>query len=298
MRIVIIGKQGQLATALCRAAPQSCVELAFLGRPELDLLDVRNVSRKVAAAQPDLVINAAGYTAVDKAETDESTAHIVNAHSAGAVAEGAAAVGAPIIHISTDYVFDGSKTIPYKECDQTGPLGAYGRTKLAGEAAVSAANPRRIIARTAWLYSPYGRNFVTMMLRLGLERDEMRIIADQIGSPTSADDLATGLLQIAPCVVSATPSKDIFGVTHICGAGIASWYDLARHIFRAAAECGVRAPLLHPIAAIDYPIPAARPANSRLNTNRLESIFGVAMPEWTKSVTRDVALLLADTASD
>lgn len=291
MRLLVIGKNGQLATGLRQACARQGIRLEQIGRPEIDLEAPRQIAHHVAARQPDVVINAAAYTAVDAAETDEAAAMRINADAAGEIARGAAMAGAVIIHVSTDYVFDGAKPIPYLESDPTAPLGAYGRSKLEGERRVAAENARHVIARTSWVYSPHGGNFVRSMLRLGETRKELGIVADQLGAPTSADDLAAALLAIAARVRSE-PHADLLGITHVCGTGIASWYDVARQTFRAAAGHGYAPPLVKPIRSADYPTPAARPANSRLDTRRLEALFGIALPEWSASVARDVARLL------
>lgn len=292
MRLLVIGKNGQLATALRRACVNEAgVFLQQIGRPEFDLKETQALAIQVAAHRPDVVINAAAYTAVDAAETNEEMAIRINADAADEVARGAALAGASVIQVSTDYVFDGSKPIPYLETDRPSPIGAYGRSKLEGEYRVVAANQRHVIIRTSWIFSPYRENFLCSMLKLGRARQEIGIVADQIGTPTSADDLAAAILAIATRV-HAEQREDFFGVTHLCGTGIASWYDLARQTFRAAADLGYDIPLVKPITTSEYPTPAARPTNSRLDTRRLETLFGIVLPEWSESVRRDVTRLL------
>jgi len=264
--------------------------MEFLARPEIDLTEPAGLAARIAAANPSLVINAAAYTAVDKAESEPETAHAINAVAPGEIARGAAAAGAPVIHVSTDYVFDGTMKRPYREDDPISPLGVYGRTKLAGEQRVAEANPHHVIVRTAWVYSAHGANFVKTMLRLGAERDELAIVSDQVGCPTSAEDLATAILAIADKILHDPDAGDL-GVTHVCGTGIASWYDLAAAVFAALPEGDGRKPRVRPILTEDYPTPATRPANSRLDTGRLERQFGFVMPNWVDSVRKVVGEL-------
>lgn len=288
-RVLVIGRNGQLATALRAAAP-GWAALEVLARPEVDLAAPQGLADRIAAVAPALVINAAAYTAVDKAESEPQVAHAVNALAAGEVARGAAEAGAPVIHVSTDYVFDGTQRRPYREDDPTAPLGVYGRTKREGEERVAAANPRHVIARTAWVYSAHGANFVKTMLRLGAERDELAIVSDQVGCPTAAADLAGAVLAMADKILHRPEDGD-FGVTHACGTGIASWYDVAKAVFAALPPGDPRRPLVRPILTEDYPTPARRPANSRLETTRLEQRFAFTPPPWPDSLRRVVAAL-------
>ena len=253
--ILVIGRSGQVATALVeRAGPHRVVAL---GRPEADLTDPDSLVAALAAVRPDAVFNAAAYTAVDAAEADEAAAHALNADGPGALARLCAERDVPLIHLSTDYVFDGTLDRPYREDDTTGPTSAYGRTKLAGERAVTAAGGRALIARTAWVYAPFGRNFVRTMLRLGAERDVMRVVADQRGNPTSALDIADALVAIAAANDwPATPE-----VVHLAGSGETTWHGFATAIFAASPY----RPRVDPVATADYPTPARRPANSRLD---------------------------------
>ena len=290
MRILVTGKHGQVATALRERAPEG-VEVVALGRPELDLADAGSIRDAFDAAVADVVVNAAAFTAVDKAEAEEELATRINGDGAGRVAEAARGLGAPIIQLSTDYVFDGVLGRPYREEDPVGPIGAYGRSKLAGEEAVAGANPRAAILRTAWVYSPFGANFVKTMLRLGESRREVRVVADQIGSPTSALDIADAIFEIARQLMAA-PAADKYGVFHMTGAGEASWAEFAQAIFTQAHALGRPAVQVIPIPTAEYPTPARRPANSRLDGARLERDYGVTLPHWRDSLKPVVARLL------
>lgn len=293
--ILVVGKNGQLATALRNNGGRAHgFSLSFIGRPELDLEEPEGIASAIAASGADLVINAAAYTAVDNAEDDEDRAHLINAVAAGEIAKGAQTVHAPIIHVSTDYVFDGSSAVPYREDMPTAPLGAYGRSKFAGEVAVAKQNRRHVIARTAWVYSPYGANFIKSMLKLGATRSELGIVSDQLGCPTSADDLADALLVIARRLLSEPDNDALYGPCNVAGTGAAAWYDLACAVFRFAQANGFNAPLVKPISTADFPTKAVRPANSRLDPTRLLTHFGYALPQWQDSVARDIAILLKE----
>lgn len=290
MRVAVTGKQGQVVTSLIeRGAGRA--EIIALGRPELDLADPVSVARALEALRPDVIVNAAAYTMVDKAEVDEETAARVNADGAGAVAEAAARLAAPVIHISTDYVFDGQLDRPYREDDPTGPTGAYGRSKLEGERRVAAAGENHAILRTAWVYSPFGANFVKTMLRLGETRSELGVVADQRGNPTSALDIADGVLAVAERMVK-DPSRELRGVFHMTGAKEASWADFAEEILALAHRRGRPPVSVKRIATADYPTPARRPANSRLDNSKLRRAFGVALPDWRPSLAHCVDRLL------
>ncbi len=291
-RVLVIGKAGQVASALLNAARQfGNLEIINLARPELDLQNSRNLAGAIAAAGADLVINPAAYTAVDKAESQADTSHQINTIAAGEIARGAAKIGAPIIHLSTDYVFDGSAARSYREEDPTAPLGIYGNTKRGGEIAVMEKNEQHLIVRTAWVYSPYGANFVKSMLKLGSERDELSIVDDQIGNPTSADDLAQALLQLSSQVCSK-PDSATFRIYHAVGRGCASWCDVARAVFEDATVHGFKAPTVKAISTDQYPTPARRPANSRLDTSKIEADYNIRLPNWRGSITRTVDALL------
>jgi dTDP-4-dehydrorhamnose reductase len=292
MKLVVTGVHGQVARALVERAPPGAVVVP-LGRPQLDLADAAGIAPALAQAGADLVINAAAYTAVDKAETERDAAFAVNATGAGAVAAAARALGLPLIHLSTDYVFDGAKPAPYVETDPTGPTGVYGASKLAGEAAVMAAHPGAVIARTAWVVSPFGNNFVKTMLRLAATRDEIGVVADQIGNPTSALDIADALWQVATNLLAHPADPALSGLFHLTGSGEASWADLAGEVFAASARHGGPVARVRPIGTADYPTPARRPANSRLDCAHLAHVHGVRLPDWRASVDTLVTRLLA-----
>jgi dTDP-4-dehydrorhamnose reductase len=291
MRMLVTGAKGQVVTSLLERAPDG-VEVLAMGRPDLDLADPETIRDAFDGEVADVVVNAAAYTAVDKAETEEDLATRVNGEGAGRVAAEARTLGAPIIQLSTDYVFDGSLDRPYREEDATGPIGAYGRSKLAGEEAVAAANPRSAILRTAWVYSPFGANFVKTMLRLGETRDEVRVVADQIGSPTSALDIADAVFLIAHRLVVA-PGPEKYGVFHMTGGGEATWAQFAEAIFAQAEAFGRKPVKVIPITTAEYPTPARRPANSRLDGSRLKRDYGVELPPWRDSLSEVVSRLLA-----
>lgn len=292
MKLVVTGVSGQVALSLVERAPAG-VTVIPLGRPALDLADPAGIAPALAAIGADAVVNAAAYTAVDKAESEPDLAHAVNAAGAGAVAAAARSMGLPLIHISTDYVFDGAKTAAYVETDRTGPTGVYGASKLAGEAAVLAAHPGAAILRTAWVYSPFGGNFVKTMLRLAATRDELGVVADQIGNPTSALDIADAVLTVAANLVARPDDAALSGVFHMTGSGEASWADLAAQIFATSDANGGPSAKVRPIATSDYPTPARRPANSRLDCTRLAQAHGVRLPDWRPAVDHVVERLLA-----
>lgn len=275
MRLLVIGRTGQLATELAgRAGPD--LEITCLGREAADLTDPAACAALVAAATTDAVINAAAYTAVDRAESEEALALTVNGDAPGAMARAAAARGIPFLHVSTDYVFDGSGTRPWRPEDPVAPLGAYGRSKLEGEAQVRNAGGPHVILRTSWVFSAHGANFVKTMLRLGRERPRLTIVADQIGGPTAAGDIADALIAMARGLI-ADPAKS--GTYHFAGAPDVSWADFARHIF---AQAGL-GPEVVDIPSSAYPTPATRPANSRMDCTTLAA-FGLTRPDWRESL--------------
>jgi dTDP-4-dehydrorhamnose reductase len=291
MRIAVTGTQGQVVTSLLERAADAA-EIVALGRPKLDLLERDSIFSALRDSRCDAIVSAAAYTAVDKSEQEPEIASRVNGAGAGFVAEAAAQLGVPLVHISTDYVFDGTAARPYREDDPTAPLGAYGRSKLEGETRVLAACPGATILRTAWVYSPFGANFVRTMLRLGETREEVGVVADQLGNPTSALDIADATLSVvARLKQDADPA--LRGVFHMTGSGEASWADVAEAIFARAAEHG-RAPVrVRRITTADYPTPAKRPANSRLDNSKLARLHGVALPDWRASLAACVDRLLA-----
>jgi dTDP-4-dehydrorhamnose reductase len=286
MRILIAGRIGQVACALLRAWEGEGHEITALEPPELDLTSRDSLKAAVAAARPELVVNAAAYTAVDKAEDDVALAYAVNRDGAGWLAAEAAAVGAPFVHFSTDYVFPGNGGAPYAETAATGPTGVYGQSKLEGEQAVLAANPRSTILRTAWVCSPDGNNFVKTMLRLASTRDEVGVVADQHGAPTFAADLAAAVRAMAPALVAAPAGDPRFGVFHLSGMPHTTWHGFAEAIFAGAAARGHKVPVLKAIATSDYPTRATRPADGRLDCRRIEQVHGIAAADWRDSLDK------------
>lgn len=289
-RIAVTGIKGQVATALVECGAGD-TEVIPLGRPHFDLADPASIARSIGEGKFDAVINAAAYTGVDRAEAEEDTAFAVNAEGAGAVSQAAAKMGIPILQLSTDYVFSGDLNRPYREDDPVGPMSAYGRTKLEGELQVANSNPNHVILRTAWVYSPYSANFVKTMLRLGENRQEVGVVADQIGNPTYAIDIAEATLAIAKRVISDT-SLTLRGVFHLVGSGEASWADLAELVFIEAARRGRPPVRVKRITTADYPTAARRPANSRLDGTKLARTYGLIIPDWRISVADCVARLL------
>ncbi|MEH6488039.1 dTDP-4-dehydrorhamnose reductase [Hyphomonas oceanitis] len=289
--ILVAGRSGQVARALAATPLPAAVKLVALGRPDLDLLDPNSITRAMDRVLPDLVINAAAYTAVDQAETDDANAFALNADGAAHLAKAAAERGAPILHLSTDYVFDGSKSGPYVETDPVAPLGVYGASKLAGEKAVAAANPDHLILRTAWVYSAVGKNFVKTMLRLADTRDEVGVVADQVGNPTSAADIAWALIAMAQRIRSG-PAAYVPGVYHMTATGDASWADFAEAIFAASAALGGPSANVNRIGSSEFPAPVKRPGNSRLDCGRLSAAFGVTLPDWQGSTLACVTELV------
>ncbi len=277
MKVLVFGKTGQVARALAAQAISHGVAIEALDRNAADLLTPEKCANLIKSTDADAVINAAAWTDVDGAEDEEEAAQVINAEAPGAMARAAAKRDFPFIHISTDYVFDGATGPAWHPDDITGPLGAYGRTKLAGERAVLAAGGRSVILRTAWVFDDTGKNFVTTMLRLGSERDALRIVADQVGGPTPAGAIADACLTIAKALHDG---KGAPGVYHFAGAPDVSWADFARAIFKRSGQ-NVR---VEDIATIDYPTPARRPANSRLDCTSLKETFGIDRPDWAAAL--------------
>ncbi len=278
MAVLVFGRTGQVAMELQRAGG-----VTALGRAEADLTDPEACAAAIRAARPDAVINAAAYTAVDQAETEEALATVINGEAPGAMARACAGLGVPLVQISTDYVFAGDGQAPWKPDDPTAPLGAYGRSKRAGEEAVRDAGGVHAILRTSWVVSAHGRNFVRTMLRLGAERDHLTIVSDQVGGPTAAAPIAAACLAIA-AELQASPAKT--GIYHFSGAPDVSWAGFAREIF---ARSGTRC-MVEDIPTSAYPTPARRPLNSRLDCRATEAAFGIARPDWRA----DLAAILAD----
>jgi dTDP-4-dehydrorhamnose reductase len=290
LSLLVFGANGQLGHELIRLAPTRGVRMTALSRSDVDLTDTAAIKAAIAAARPDAVINAAAYTAVDKAESEEALANQVNRDAPGAMAEATAGLGIPLVHVSTDYVFDGSKQGPYRETDPTGPVSAYGRSKLAGEQAVVAANPQHLILRTAWVYSAHGNNFVKTMLRVGGDRDELRVVADQHGIPTSAADLAAACLTGLERAMEQ--GGESWGIYHCSGAGPTTWHGFAEEIFEQAAKRWQRRPTVAAITTADYPTPAKRPANSVLDCSLLTTRLGIQPRPWQDALADVMAELL------
>ncbi|KAA3498886.1 dTDP-4-dehydrorhamnose reductase [Rhizobium rhizogenes] len=295
MRLAVTGKNGQVVSAL-QALANDKLEIVTLGRPELDLAKPETVAKALRDAKPDAVVSAAAYTAVDKAESEPDIAFAVNRDGARAVAQAAKEIGIPVIHLSTDYVFDGTKTAAYVESDPTGPASVYGRSKLEGEQTVSEITADYVILRTAWVYSEYGSNFVKTMLRLSESRDEVNVVADQFGCPTSAKDIATAIVTIAR-KLAVDKSPLLRGVFHLSGTGETNWADFAKQVFAFSAENGGKPVIVNDITTVQYPTPAPRPANSRLDCSKLEDVYGIKLPNWQSS-TRAVVAALAQSKKE
>lgn len=289
MRVLVTGREGQLARSLTAVLAAS--ELILAARPELDLADFASIEAVVEKVRPDLIVNAAAYTAVDRAEAEPEMAMRINGEAPGVLARAAARVGARVIQVSTDYVFDGTGSGPYRESDPIAPLGAYGRSKAAGEDAVRASGADHAIVRTAWVYSPFGSNFVKTMLRIGAERAEVTVVADQVGCPTSAADLAQGLARIVACW-QAEPRRATQGTYHLAGSGETSWAGFATAIFAASGAVGGPCARVVPISTAQYPTAAPRPANSRLDCTRFAATFGYAARDWREALPPVVETLL------
>ena len=281
--ILVAGKSGQLARCLRDSAVLRNVPMVAVGRPELDLENGEGIDRVMAAVEPSAIVNAAAYTAVDRAEAEPARAFRVNCDGAALLADGAARRGIPFIQISTDYVFDGSQRWPYREDDIPAPLNVYGSSKLASETAVLKACRRAVVIRTSWLYSPYGNNFVRTMQRLSEKQPTVRVVDDQRGTPTSAADLAVAILAIVERLRSANGGEKV-GIYHLAGEGETSWYGFAVAIFTSLARRGRRVSGLQAITTAEYPSPARRPQNSCLNSSKAERIFGVRLTPWRTSL--------------
>ncbi|XSG82627.1 MAG: dTDP-4-dehydrorhamnose reductase [Methyloligella sp. ZOD6] len=282
--MLVVGRTGQLAKALAEWAEPCGIEAEFLGRDRLDLADTGSIRKKLVtelrSGSWNVILNAAAFTAVDRAEEEEDLAFAVNATAPGEIAAAATQADVPVIHISTDYVFDGEKSGPYVEDDEANPLGVYGRSKLQGEHAVRDACDRHVIIRTAWVYSAVGKNFMLTMLKLGREREILRVVDDQIGTPTATNRLARALHAIAIQLVN---SGSGYGTYHLAGEGETTWCGFARRILELGAErCGegTRWAHIEPISTAEYPTPVQRPANSRLSSAHAAEIFNVTLGDW------------------
>jgi len=293
LRMAVTGRSGQVALSLAESAAASGFEIVTLARPEVDLADPASVEAGVAAAAPDVIVSAAAYTAVDKAEGEAELAMRVNRDGPQALARAAERLGVPLLHLSTDYVFDGGKGSPYVETDPVSPLGVYGATKLAGEVAIAEATSDFAILRTSWVYSPFGSNFVKTMLKLSESRDGLRVVADQFGRPSYAPDIAAAVLTLARRLVDDPAGRGVF---HLAGGGEANWHQFAEAIIAGSARRGGRLIPVEPIPTADYPTPAKRPADSRLDCGKLERVHGVALPDWHAALERCLDRLVPPSA--
>ena len=291
MRLLVTGRSGQVASSLAALAGADLM-VETTGRPEFDLEAPANVRDVIADARPDVVISAAAWTAVDLAETQAERARLANVDGPAAIAASAAALGIPVIHLSTDYVFDGTKRSPYVETDEVRPTSVYGATKLAGERAVATAQSDHVILRTAWVYAAEGKNFVRTMLRLAAERGELGVVADQIGNPTFAPDIAAGIVAVARRLLADPGNTHLRGTFHMSGAGETSWAGFAEAIFAGSAARGGPSARVRHIATAEYPTTAPRPANSRLDCTKLADVHGVSLPRWQDSLARCLDRLL------
>ncbi len=285
--ILVTGANGQVGFELTRSL-QGLAPVIALDRSRLDLADPDQIRRVVRDIGPAVIVNAAAYTAVDRAESDEAAARQINGEAPGILAEEAARAGALLVHYSTDYVFDGHGDQPFSEDDATGPLNAYGRTKLAGEQAIEAVGGDHLVFRTSWVYGATGKNFLATMLRLGRERDELSVVADQIGAPTWSGTIAALTSHVlARYCADRGGRRDWWrehaGVYHLTNSGQASWHGFAEAIF---ARAGLDRVVVHPITSDQYPTPAARPRNSRLSNDKLFRVFGLRAPSWEDSLAR------------
>lgn len=288
--VLLTGGTGQVGTCLRQLPWPDGVALEAPDRAQLDLADADSISAWLKDRPLAAVINAGAYTAVDKAESDIAQAWKINAIAPAVLGHHAAALGIPMVHVSTDYVFDGRKQSPYVEDDAVAPLGVYGASKEGGEQAVRSSAGRHVILRTSWVVSPHGSNFVKTMLRLGAERSHLRIVADQHGAPTSAGDLAATIQTVVLRQLSDARAPS--GTYHYCNAGETTWFDLARHVFDIARTMGRTVPSLEAIATADYPTPARRPTNSRLRIEKVSGDFGLQPRPWQSAVHDIVAQLL------
>ena len=288
--VLVIGASGQLARSLAEIR-RAGIRVVALGRPDIDLTNVASLETALLEHMPDFVVNAAAYTAVDKAEEEEVQAYALNAQGPADLARLCQDRDIPLIHISTDYVFDGSGRRPYTENDSVAPLGVYGASKLEGERLVADTCPRHIIFRTSWVYSPFGSNFVKTMLRLAGERDEVGVVSDQIGNPTYAPHLASAILDMLLKLGDQSPESPLWGIYHSAGTGEASWYEFASEIFKESQAHNGATAITRPIMTKDFPTPAKRPGNSRLDATKLYEKFHIRIPDWQVGVAECVERL-------
>jgi dTDP-4-dehydrorhamnose reductase len=291
--ILCTGGSGQLGHALQNLAAERRLSLIAVSRPEFDFERPETIDASFNAAKPDFVVNAAAYTAVDAAETNIEAAEAGNHTGPLHLAQLCAGAGIPLIHVSTDYVFNGEKGAPYLETDPTSPTGVYGRTKRDGELATLAACPKTIILRTSWVYSAHGKNFARTMLNAAAKVNQLKVVSDQRGTPTAAADLAAAILDILTRLQENGWQDSDAGIYHATSAGETTWYGFAMAIFEAASPCGLTQPSVTPISTADWPTPAKRPADSRLDCAKLARHFGVTLPDWRSSLPGIVHELMA-----
>lgn len=290
-RVLVVGRQGQLAVSLAERAARQGIPLLFAARPELDLTDPDSIHRAVSQSGASVIVNAAAYTAVDQAESEPDVADRINGLAPGILADAAAQAGARLIHVSTDYVFAGDSATAYREEDPVGPTSAYGRSKLAGEKVVQERLSDFVILRTAWVYSPFGKNFVKTMLSLAETRPELRVVGDQIGNPTSALDLADGILHLIS-TWRDNPDRGLGATYHLAGTGAASWADFAREIFAQSRARGGPAAEVTAISSTEWPVKAPRPLNSQLDSSLFARTFGYSQPPWQESLSEVIGRLI------
>lgn len=295
MRLLLLGGTGQVGREF-RAHLPTGIDCIAPSRAELDLTDADSITRIISAGSWSAVVNAAGYTDVDRAESEPTLAFAINTDAPSRLAAETGRRGIPLIHISTDYVFDGRKGASYVESDATGPLNAYGRSKLAGELGIRAATSRHVIIRTSWVYSPTGKNFVRTILRLAAERERLTIVADQRGCPTAARDIAKASLDVA-LRCAAEPDRAPYGLYHFAGAGEATWFEFACAIIEMADGWLPRQPQVVPIKTADYPTKALRPADTRLDCAAMARVFGITARPWREALTATLDCLLAKEAT-
>ena len=282
MKILVLGSKGQLGQCLNDQLAITEHDVVYTSRGEIDIADFEVTKSQILEISPDIVINATAYTAVDKAEEEHQVADRINHLAVANIASICNRLDCWLIHVSTDYVFDGNSEVPYKEDNPTNPQGVYGDSKLKGEAAIEASGCKYLIIRTAWVYSEYGNNFLKTMLRLGADRDELSIVGDQIGCPTYAQDIAKSIVSILSCLDLKDSSS---GIYHYCGDEPCSWYDFARAIFLEAEVQGLKTPsYVKSITTADYPTPAIRPAYSVLDCSKIESCFEVTSSSWRDGI--------------
>lgn len=290
MKILITGKNGQVVQSFLEISKDADYEVITLGRPEVDFANPSNLKEAIIAHKPDAIINAAAYTAVDKAESEPEIAKMVNVIATQEIAKAANELEIPLVHISTDYVFSGDKDTPYVETDEVAPCSIYGKTKLAGEEIIPQLHNNYAIFRTAWVFSPFGNNFVKTMLRLGETRDELNVVADQFGCPTSALEIARAIKIIVLRLIEDN-SQDLRGIFHLTAGGETNWAGFAKEIFTQNKEMSGKEVIVNSISTEQYPTPAKRPKNSRLNCDKLATYYGIKLPNWEISLKECLLML-------